>query len=114
MWVNGEPVFTRIDGSIGFEWGESSPVEGIRADHFSVRWTRTAPFWEDNYAFCVRADDGVRLYINDAIVVDEWHASKGYEASCAEVDLLKGQHKITVEYYEQERDALIYVWWERR
>ena len=33
------PTVTRIDGPIDFDWGKGSPVPGIAADTFSVRWT---------------------------------------------------------------------------
>ncbi|MBN1876673.1 MAG: LysM peptidoglycan-binding domain-containing protein [Anaerolineae bacterium] len=112
--LSGAPVITRMDDFIGFEWGQAAPMDGIPDEFFSVRWTRMASFWEDNYAFCVRADDGVRLYLDGSVIIDEWHGSKGDVASCKEVDLTKGNHKIQVDYYEEGRDALIYVWWERR
>jgi hypothetical protein len=107
------PVITRMDASIGFDWGRSSPASGISEDYFGVRWTRKASFFEDNYAFCAMADDGVRLYVDQTRVIDEWHGSNG-QSYCAEVDLAKGTHEVMVEYYEDGGGALIYVWWERR
>jgi LysM repeat protein len=109
----GSPAATRVDPAIGFEWGTGTPIGGVAADHFSVRWTRTASFFDDNYAFCAMSDDGVRIYLDGHLVLDEWHASNSV-AYCAEADVSGGNHKVTVEYYEDGGNALIYVWWERR
>jgi beta-glucosidase len=38
---NGQPVVTRIDKQIDFDWNSASPVPGAPSDHFAVRWTGT-------------------------------------------------------------------------
>ncbi len=111
--LSGDPAVTRSDGGIGFEWDADAPVSGLPSDHFSVRWTRRASFYEDNYAFCAMADDGVRLYLNDILILDEWHPSNAVPY-CTEVDMDGGVHQVKAEYYEDSGSALIYVWWERR
>ncbi len=111
--LSGAPAATRWDGAIGFEWGTGAPIGGVSPDRFSIRWTRSAQFYEDNYAFCAMADDGVRLYVDGAVVLDEWHANNGV-AYCGQADMKAGVHTMKVEYYEDGGNALIYVWWERR
>ncbi len=113
MELRGQPAFTRRDPAIGFEWGSDSPAPGIPGDYFGVRWSRVAPFYADDYIFCARADDGIRLYLDQQLVIDEWHSSKADRNYCHAIDVTKGIHTITVQYYEYERDALAYVWWER-
>lgn len=108
----GDPAVTRMDGSIGFEWGTGAPVTGLPSDHFSVRWTKNASFYSDNYAFCAMSDDGVRLYIDDQVVLDEWHPSNSVPY-CTEINMDAGVHRVKAEYYEDGGNALIYVWWER-
>jgi len=112
--LQGTPVITRTDTYIGFDWGQGSPVGGIPENFFSVRWTQHATFYEDNYVFCAKADDGVRLYLDATALIDEWHGSAGYTNYCVEADIIKGTHKVEVEYYEDGGEASIYVWWERR
>jgi LysM repeat protein len=108
----GAPAATRVDPAIGFEWGTGAPIGGVAEDHFSVRWKRTASFFDDNYNFCAMSDDGVRIYLDGHLVLDEWHGSNSV-AYCAEADVSGGQHQVTVEYYEDGGNALIYVWWDR-
>ncbi len=38
---DGKPVLTRVDKEIDFDWNSASPVPGLPADHFAVRWTGT-------------------------------------------------------------------------
>ncbi len=111
--LSGAPAATQWDGAIGFEWGTGAPIAGVAADRFSIRWKRTAQFYDDNYAFCAMADDGVRYYLDGVLVLDEWHANNGV-AYCGQADVRAGVHEMKVEYYEDGGDALIYVWWERR
>lgn len=37
----GEPVVTRVDKQINFDWDAASPVSGVPAKSFSVQWTGT-------------------------------------------------------------------------
>ena len=38
---DGAPVATRIDKQIDFDWNSASPVKGVPAEKFAVRWTGT-------------------------------------------------------------------------
>jgi hypothetical protein len=111
--LSGSPSVTRNDGYIGFEWDADAPISGLPADHFSIRWTTRASFYEDNYGFCAMSDDGVRLFVDGNLVLDEWHPSNAVPY-CTEVDMTQGVHQVKAEYYEDSGNALIYVWWERR
>ena len=53
--MSGTPVLTRVDKQIDFDWNSASPVAGVPADHFAVRWTGTiaAPA-AGTYAFRMR------------------------------------------------------------
>ena len=62
----------RNDQAINFDWGYDAPVAGLAADEFSVRWTRTVNFAAGYYRISVRADDGVRLWLDDGLLIDRW------------------------------------------
>jgi hypothetical protein len=55
----------------------------------------------------------VRLFIEDVLLIDEWHESPGttYER---DIELDGSSYRITVEYYEQGVGARLVVDWERR
>lgn len=71
--LEGNPVVTRIDESIDFEWGEGVPHPFINPDHFSVRWTgKLKSPKTGKYKIGLTVDDGVRLYIDNKLIIDEW------------------------------------------
>jgi len=115
-WNNSDqsgPVqITRNDQTISFDWGEGTADSSLGADHFSARWTRTLNFDAGIYRFHVEVDDGFRLYIDDALVLDEWEEG-GARTYSVDVPLNTGLHTIRVDYFEREGLALMRFWWER-
>jgi len=109
--LNGSPVLVRNDAAIQYEWGNGSPASGMKADHFSVRWTRTAFFsTEGTYTFSATADDGVRVWVDDALLIDRWMPQTRTEYAAAKY-LTSGNHEIRVEYYEATGAAVCKVSW---
>ena len=107
----GGPALVRDDGAIDFDWGIGAPADWMPDDNFSVRWTRTVTFSPGYYTFCVRSDDGFRLWVDDALVMNLWQPMAG-ELHYQSPTYLQGSHVLTVEYYEQNGHALVHFWWE--
>lgn len=105
--LSGQPALTRDDASISFEWGQGAPANGLPVDGFSVRWTRTMKFGAGVYRFSLRSDDGVRLWIDGILQIDEWHNSGG-QTFTRDVQLGAGDHALKIEYFEDTGGALIY------
>ncbi len=108
--LTGTPV-TRIDPTVNFTWNKSAPVAGIPADNFSVRWTgQVQPQFSGVTTFFALADDGVRLWVNDVLLVDRWVNNAG-EAS-GTIILVGGQkYSIRMEYYERSNKAAARLSW---
>lgn len=108
----GAPVVVRQDAAINFDWGFGSPHPSINPDYFSVLWTTTANFREGTYRFYATSDDGVRVYVDDKLVVDGWgiHPAQGF---FGDIYLSAGYHTVRVEYFEHTERALIQVNWAR-
>ncbi len=106
--LKGAAALTRVDPRVHFDWGEGSFAPGQPVDHFSVRWTGYfVPKVTADYQFFSSADDGVRLYVGDDRVIDDWqpHAQtvdtgiRHFEA---------GQpYKIRFEYFEDVGSAIV-------
>jgi hypothetical protein len=109
--LSGAPVLVRYDAAIDFDWKRGSPADGIPADDFSVRWTRTLGFTAGTYRFHSSSDDGVRIYVDGRSVVDAWANASLPNNRSGDVTLSGGQHTVVVEYYEQGGDASAHVWW---
>jgi glucose/arabinose dehydrogenase/PKD repeat protein len=96
----GAPALTRSDPLIDFDWGYGSPDPSINSNQFSARWTKDQSFDGGLYRFTVAADDGVKLFLDGALVIDKWfdHPSTSYSVN---ESLSPGTHNIRMEYYEQ-------------
>jgi hypothetical protein len=111
--LGGSPVLSRYDDKIDFNWGVGSPDSKIPKDNFSVRWVRSDVWFDGGtHRFTVASDDGVRVWVGDQLVVDEWHDRS---PSVIYVDryVAAGTYQVRVEYYEHQGGALISVGWER-
>jgi hypothetical protein len=111
--LSGAPVLVRDDGGIDFYWGFGPPGDNLVAqDNFSVRWTRNVNFEGGTYKFYTATDDGVRVWVDDQLLMDRWYeqATQTHEAS---ISLIQGWHHVKVEYFELGGVAEARVWWER-
>ncbi len=106
--LRGTPAMVRTDQHIHFDWGEGSFAAGHPVDHFSVRWTGYfIPKKSGDYKFFTSADDGVRLYIDDEILIDDWlPQSQTVENGAKHLEAGKA-YKIRLEYFEAVGSAII-------
>lgn len=95
----GPPTLVRTESSPSNDWGAGSPAVNIPADNFSARWTTTAFLDAGTYQISVRADDGVRVFVNGVAYIDQWVQSPG-NFHQATVALPAGSHTFVVEYFE--------------
>ena len=64
-------TLTRVDPTLDFEWTSSDPAPGITRTNFSVRWSGLVKAdYAEEYTFYVLADEQVRLWIDDKLVID--------------------------------------------
>jgi uncharacterized protein YraI len=102
----GPPVLTRLENRIDYFWGLGSPDPVVFPDYFSARWTATLPFQAGTYRFYLAGDDGVRLYINDVLVIDQWRI-QSLRAYVIDVPLSAGLHTLRIEYFEATEQATV-------
>jgi hypothetical protein len=109
--LQGDPVLVRNDGYVDFNWGEGSPAPTIPVNGFSARWARTRQFREGTFHFTITVDDGVRLWVDDTLLINEWH--DGQATYAADLHLTQGTHALRIEYYENLGGALIQFDWQQ-
>jgi beta-glucosidase len=72
--LNGQPVLTRVDPQIDFDWNSASPAAGLSAKDFGVRWSGTiTPPTTGDYTFgislahCYPCEDheSYKVYLDD-------------------------------------------------
>jgi len=107
----GEPKLVRNEKTLDFDWGEGSPSKHLRADQFSAEFTRTLRFAPGTYRLQAVADDGVRVWVDDELVIDAWvdQIRTWHQATVS----LDGEHEIRVQYYENTGGAALSFSWRR-
>ncbi len=105
--LQGDPVLIRDDAEINFNWGTESPAAGMPADNWSARWTNTRDeVAAGTYRFSVWVDDGVRVWLDDVLIIDGWVSGNARNYT-ADVNVTKGTHSVRVEYFEGVGAAMI-------
>ncbi|UCE49721.1 MAG: hypothetical protein JSW47_06145, partial [Phycisphaerales bacterium] len=103
--VQGEPVLTRLDPGIDFSWGADSPDPSINAESFSVRWRGELEIaFTEAYRFYGITEDGVRLWIDDQLMIDRWDVYRLNEYRSDPIELQAGE-KVTIEMWGRDNDA---------
>jgi len=105
-------VMTRIDPQINFNWGDGSPDPLVGADNFSVRWKgEVEAAFTETYTFYTNTNDGVRLWVNNRRIINNWTTGPLREKNGA-IDLAEGQmYSIRMEFYESGGDAVAELCW---
>ncbi len=108
----GAPAVVHNDSEINFDWATNAPRPEVPADDFSVRWTRRLRFEQGLYRFRAIVDDGMRLYVDNVLIIDEWRDGSRREVT-AEHRLTAGDHSLRIEYYDLGGEAIIQLSWDR-
>jgi beta-glucosidase len=82
---SGEPVLTRVDPTIQFDWNSDAPVPGVSRKAFAVRWTGTlTPPGAGDYEFSLLPPKmssyekkTVRVYLDGHVVFNTVMGSRG-------------------------------------
>ena len=99
---------TRIDPTVEFVWGAGSPSPSIAPDTFTARWLgQVQPQFSEVYTFYTQSDDGVRLWVNGQLLVDNWtnHATTENSGTIALAAGQKVRHPHRVLRERRQRDS---------
>ncbi len=108
--LSGPAVVTRWENSIDFNWEGGSPDPRINSDNFSARWTRTVNFAPGNYRFFATMDDGMRIWVDNQLVIDAWQDSQ--ERTVTFDRFMNGNHAIRIDYFEAGNMAVARFNWQ--
>jgi hypothetical protein len=112
----GPPNLVRTDPEINFDWGLESPAPAnIVDDRFAVRWTNTLTLSPGNYRFTITSDDGVRLWLNNELRIDQWHSqtSLSHSTELALNGPSASSVIVKLEYYDEIGLAEARLSWQR-
>ncbi|RKY24827.1 MAG: hypothetical protein DRP62_02855 [Planctomycetota bacterium] len=110
--LSGSAALTRNDAPVDFDWGRGSPGTPIGIDNFSVRWTgKLVPTETGLYTLGTKTDDGVRLYLDGVLLIDDWY-DHAVKTNSVTISLNASQeYDIQLEYYENWGDAVAKLCW---
>ena len=103
---------SKVESSINHNWGTGSPNSRINPDTFSARYVGDFEFEEGTYEFTATADDGVRITVDNNIIIDAYY-DQPPTTYTASTNLSAGSHSIKVEFYERSGGAVLIVGWEK-
>ncbi|BDI31813.1 hypothetical protein CCAX7_38640 [Capsulimonas corticalis] len=110
-------AFTRADPNVAYRWVTTpthSPGPKIQAyTDYTIRWTgRIVARQSETYTFYAAADDGVRIWINHKLVIDEWSANSLTQFSNKFTFRAGEQYLFKCEYLEVDGgDAAVFLYW---
>jgi hypothetical protein len=101
--LKGRPVKTARSDRLDF----AGDVPGVRGDYFATVANGTLSIAPGEYVIEVTADDGVRVWLDDKMVLDEWHwqGPTMYPIRAK----LGGVHKLRVEHFEIDGYSMLKV-----
>jgi hypothetical protein len=102
---------TRLDPTVDFTWGTTAlpfPNNG----YYCVRWTgQVQPQYSEKYFFVANTDDGVKLWINDVLIIDNW-AGKSASDLTGTISLQAGvRYNVKMEYFQGTGSAVAHLSW---
>jgi PKD repeat protein len=108
--LSGTPILSRCESTINYNWGGGGPGNGVPSNDFSVRWVGRFNFTAGSKTFRTVSDDGVRLWVDNQLVIDFW-TDHSATTRTATRNMTAGEHEVKVEYYERSGQAVIQVSW---
>ena len=76
-----------------------------------MRWTGTHDFEEGDYTFTT-TDDGVRLWVDGELIIDQWHGQSATAHSATRA-MTAEEHEVKMEHYEGYFDAVAKLSWQK-
>lgn len=110
--LTGTPTVTRTDVVVDFNWGAGSPDASVTADRFTARWSgKVQPAVSETYTFFTTTDDGVRLWVNNQLLIDQWIDQGPTEWSGTIALAVGTQYDVRLEYFENGGGAEAHLRW---
>ena len=108
-----EPLFTRVDPIIDFDWQLEPPAPNVPAAHFSVRWMgRIYAPTTGEYTFRIIADDGMRVWLGGRQLIAEWRPQQARVAT-ARARLTAGKfYSLRIDFYQEGLETRAFFGWD--
>lgn len=106
----GAPALARTDAAIDFHWHKGgSPDSSINNHNFTARWTGclTIPAPAGEVRLAAIADDGVRIWMDGQLCVDNWRPNDSVTTESPVILKPGTPHQLRVDYLQLSGNAVI-------
>lgn len=109
---NAPPTLTRTDATVNFNWSSIPPATNVGPNTYVVRWTGAVqPQFNETYTFYTTTDDGVRLWVNGQLLIDQW-ADQSPTTWSNQITLVAQQrYNIQMDYFQDGGGAQAQLSW---
>ena len=112
--LTGDPLFTRIDPQLQFQWTLFSPdPERLRNDFYSALWTgKLHPPTTGSFGIGMEGNDGWRLYIDERLVIDNWQSISSRRLVTDYHFEAGREYDLRVEYHDPTGNGRLRLLWD--
>ncbi|MEL6132691.1 MAG: LamG-like jellyroll fold domain-containing protein, partial [Bacteroidota bacterium] len=104
---------SRIDPNIDFYWNTDRPINGMGYNSYSVRWEGLIESPTSSpVTFTTNTDDGVRLWVDGNLVIDQWQDQTATIHSATVTLPIWDKVAIRMEYFENRGLSVAQLKWD--
>ena len=108
----GTPTATRLDPTVDFNWNGAPPITGVGGSNWAGMWTGFVQAESTGlYKFTTNSDDGVRVWVNNVLVID----NDGYHGPTLDsgtIALTAGvKVPIVVKFFQGGGGSVLQLYW---
>ena len=108
----GTPTAVKVDSTIDLNWGGNSPISGVGSSNWAGMWTgQIQAMTTGTYTLTTNSDDGVRVYIDGNLVIDNYtYHAPTYNSGT--VNLVAGEkHSIVIKFFQGGGGSILQLFW---
>jgi len=106
-------TLTRTGAVVYFNWSNTAPNAVISQTNFTARWTGCVqPQYSETYTITTVADDGVRLWLNGQLLINDWTTRTNAATNNATITLNAQQlYNVRLDYFQNTNNAAVQLKW---
>ncbi len=110
---NTAATLTRTDAVVNYNWSTNGPDPSIGQTNFIASWTGSVqPQYSETYTFTTVADDGVRLWVNGQLLIDDWNTHSSTTTNSGSISLNAQElYNIQMDYFQGGSNAVAQLMW---
>jgi hypothetical protein len=103
---------TRVDPVIDYSWSTNTLPITNSGGYYCVRWTgQVQPQYSETYYFDANTDDGLKLWINDQLIIDHWVGQSAAD-SVGTITLQGGvKYDLRMDYFNGVNPGVAHLYW---